>query len=197
MGVFLDINREADKVHVLNEKWWLDLQTGLPLENRNRNEMLMLAISELSEALEGRRKKDRPDDKLPQYPQALVELADCMIRLLDVSGGCDFQLYQSLYSSKSLEYNGWSHPINFASELFGITKDITRGLSDWATYNLYPRDQENYAMSVILGKIEGLASWSYGADLFLSAYNDKNAYNQVRVDHTLEHRRNAPDGKLI
>lgn len=46
---------------------------------------LALIHSEASESLEGDR-KSLPDDKLPQYPMAIVELADVLIRTCDTAG---------------------------------------------------------------------------------------------------------------
>lgn len=74
----------AQRVHNANKKWWIDIQTGQPL-NRNIGELLMLSVSELAEALEGDR-KNLQDDKLPQYKMFDVEIVDCMIRLLDIAG---------------------------------------------------------------------------------------------------------------
>lgn len=44
----------------------------------------MLVVTELGEALEGLR-KDLKDDHLPQYNSFDVEVADAIIRLLDIS----------------------------------------------------------------------------------------------------------------
>lgn len=46
---------------------------------------LCLIHSEISEAMEGHR-KGLMDDKLPQYPMVLVELADAVIREMDLAG---------------------------------------------------------------------------------------------------------------
>ena len=52
------------------------------------NEKLMLTVSELSEAMEGIRKGGiKPDDKLPQFSNLSVELADTVIRVLDLAEG--------------------------------------------------------------------------------------------------------------
>lgn len=75
----------AQRVHTANEKWWIDLATGERLQ-RNVGELLMLATSELAEALEGHR-KSLHDDKLPHRMMFEVEIADCVIRLLDIAGG--------------------------------------------------------------------------------------------------------------
>ena len=51
----------------------------------------MLVVSELAEAMEGHR-KSLMDDKLPHRPMIEVELADALIRILDISGGLGFDL---------------------------------------------------------------------------------------------------------
>ena len=76
--------------HLANKKWWLDLETGEPKE-RNVPEMLMLIVSELAEAMEGHR-KGLQDDKLPHRSMLEVELADALIRLLDLAGGLKLDL---------------------------------------------------------------------------------------------------------
>lgn len=84
------INRLADVVHQANAKWWVDLHTNEPKE-RNVGELLMLATSELAEAMEGHR-KCLMDDKLPHRQMFEVELADCMIRILDMAAGLHLDL---------------------------------------------------------------------------------------------------------
>lgn len=74
----------AERVHIANRRWWED-KDGHPI-HRNFGELMMLAVSELSEALEGHR-KDLMDDKLPHRKMAEVEIADCIIRLLDTAYG--------------------------------------------------------------------------------------------------------------
>lgn len=74
----------AARVHKANEKWWIDLKTGERI-TRNVGELLMLATSELAEALEGHR-KNLMDDKLPHRKMFDVEIVDCLIRLLDDAG---------------------------------------------------------------------------------------------------------------
>ncbi len=81
----------ANQVHADNVAagWWTDLKTGEDLHGkRNIPEMLMLIVSEVSEAMEGHRKK-LMDDKLPHRPMLRVELIDAMIRMLDLLGSQD------------------------------------------------------------------------------------------------------------
>jgi len=80
----MNLNDYAKMCHKANEKWWQDPLTKLPIK-RNRGELIALMHSELSEALEGER-KNLMDDKLPQYPMAVVELIDEFIRKMDYLG---------------------------------------------------------------------------------------------------------------
>lgn len=79
------INELAKQCHEANAKWWHDPSSGLPIL-RNKGEMLMLMVSELAECLEGER-KSLMDDKLPHRRMPEVELADCIIRILDYAAG--------------------------------------------------------------------------------------------------------------
>jgi NTP pyrophosphatase (non-canonical NTP hydrolase) len=69
-----------------NDTWWRDTITGKPLPTRNKGELIALMHSELSECLEGVH-KNLNDDKLPNRKMEEVELADCLIRILDYAGG--------------------------------------------------------------------------------------------------------------
>lgn len=84
------INYLAAEVHDLNTKWWHDPATGQPIE-RNVGEMLCLVHSEISEALEGHR-KNLMDDHLPHRKMLEVELADAIIRILDIAAGLKLDL---------------------------------------------------------------------------------------------------------
>ena len=80
----------CEAVHKANEKWWMDLESGLPLK-RNVPEMLCLIHSEISEALEGHR-KNLKDDKITWRPMIEVELADAIIRIFDLCAGLKLDL---------------------------------------------------------------------------------------------------------
>lgn len=95
------LNHHARMTHEANKKWWTDLETGEPIK-RNVGELLMLAVSELAEALEGDR-KGLMDDKLPHRKMFDVEIVDCFIRLFDISAALGIDL-DNIYWEK-MEYN--------------------------------------------------------------------------------------------
>lgn len=84
-----------------NEKWWQDIHTGEPVK-RNVGELLMLVVSEIAEGMEGHR-KNLMDDKLPHRPMLEVELADAMIRILDLAGGLKLDLAGAFF--EKMEFN--------------------------------------------------------------------------------------------
>lgn len=93
--------RLAKLIHALNYQWWLDLETGKRV-NRNVGELLMLVVSELAEALEGHR-KGLQDDKLPHRQMFEVELADAIIRILDMAAGLNLDIAGAVI--EKLRYN--------------------------------------------------------------------------------------------
>lgn len=81
--------------------WWTDLTSGNDKE-RNVGEALMLATSELAEALEGHR-KGLHDPHLPKRDNYTVEIADALIRLFDLAGGTCIDLPGAF--EEKMQYN--------------------------------------------------------------------------------------------
>lgn len=92
----MNLNDYAAQSHQDNIQWW-ETPTGVFVE-RNKGELLMLMVSEISEAMEGER-KGLMDDKLPQRQMAEVELADCLIRIFDYAGAFGYDL-EGAYQEK-------------------------------------------------------------------------------------------------
>lgn len=85
--------------------WWSDIKTGEAKPKGDVNEILVklaLVHSEVSEGLEGVR-KNLMDDKLVHRPMIEVELADAVIRILDLCGHEGYDLAGAL--TEKLKYN--------------------------------------------------------------------------------------------
>ena len=97
----MSLNDMARQFHADNEKWWTDPYTGERL-NKNKGEMLMLIVSEISEVMEAER-KNLMDAHLPHRRMAEVEMADAIIRIMDYAGAYDFDLDGAVVEKR--EYN--------------------------------------------------------------------------------------------
>jgi len=96
----------ADNV---NAGWYSDPKTGERLE-RNIGEMLMLIVSEVSEAMEGYRKNLR-DDKIKHRPMIEVELADACIRIFDLAGYLDLDLGGAIAEKRKFNATRQDHKL--------------------------------------------------------------------------------------
>jgi hypothetical protein len=110
----MNLNEYAQECRKANDKWWRDPVTHELLPDRNVGELLMLCVSELSEAMEGHR-KNLTDDKLPHRSMFDVELVDCLIRIFDLAGDRGIDL-QAIYLEK-MAYNANRHDHTYAARL--------------------------------------------------------------------------------
>ena len=103
MSNYKAINDLATEIHdnTVKAGWWTDLVTG-EKKDRNVGELLCLVHSEVSEAMEGYR-KNLKDDKLPHRSMFEVELADTIIRILDIAGAHNLDLGGAI--EEKLAYN--------------------------------------------------------------------------------------------
>jgi hypothetical protein len=163
----MKLNEFAKVCHEANKKWWQDIETGNPI-NRNQFELLALAISEVSECLEGER-KNLMDDKLPHRKMAEVEMADTKIRLCDFSAGFGIPISEQQLQDPI--------PDNKGEALFRLMEYIVK-IGYWKTPTW---------INLSLAYIEAYCV-KFGYDLE-GAVQEKMAYNATRQDHTHEARK--------
>lgn len=83
--------------------WWTDSNGNSTLDNPlTVSNKLMLIVSEIAEAMEGDR-KDLMDDKLPHRKAVEVELADAVIRIMDLGGALNLDIGGAMV--EKMEYN--------------------------------------------------------------------------------------------
>lgn len=181
----------AKRVHEANRRWWLDPETSEPIVLK-MGSRCMLVISELSECMEAER-KNLKDDKLPHRQGAEVEMADYIIRLLDMMGAPTDQLdrppkktahcnmlIQQIQEGKHGQVNDFINDILSSEEKAEILMSMVKQVAAFCEHpflNDIP----------FLIKIAEKYCEKYGYDLW-GAFEEKMEYNATRLDHKIENR---------
>lgn len=157
--------------------WW---------DNRNRCifETLQLVSTEIAEATEGAR-KDLMDDHLPSRKMHEVELADVIIRLLDLAGR-----YGWLFKQMAEDHYLLTDESTIGAQHFSITMALTE-LGN-SIYNNSSENRINHDYSTVLQTILRVSHMNR-FDV-ITALEEKLEYNKTRIDHTAKVR-NGKHGK--
>ena len=168
------INNLATEIHTecIRKGWWDDM-------NRDIYQTLQLVNTEIAEATEGVR-KGLMDDHLPHRIMEEVELADAIIRLLDLAGryGWDYDelAIGDLKNFDDITSEAGHHFICTRAVIYLGT--AIQFNDEPKVINLCYSEAINYLLHV--GKLRGYE--------VLAALREKFEYNKTRKDHTREAR---------
>ena len=108
--------------------WWTDLSNNMDLAQEARQgtrlgkaivaEKLCLIHSEISESMEGHR-KGLQDDKLPHRLMLEVEMADAVIRIMDLAGAMKLDIGGAIQEKLSYNATREDHQIKNRKEVNG------------------------------------------------------------------------------
>lgn len=177
----MNYNELSKEIYTQNKAvgWWDKL-------DRCKLTLLQLVNTEIAEATEAER-KNLMDDHLPHRLGGEVELADAMIRLLDMAGAYGW-VYRNVPNESN--FTTLNNTESIGAKHFFLTGIVSA--IGACIYEDVERSEIDSCYSFLLDSIEYVAK-SQGYDLE-AALREKLAYNAQRQDHKRESRA-ATNGK--
>ena len=168
------IDQLSESIYQQNKAvgWWDDPHRCLPT-------CVQLINTEIAEATEGDR-KNQMDDHLTQRKMAEVELADALIRTLDLAGHCGWKMINPCYPDP-LVYSAQS---TATRHLVLTVSAGNLGLAVMAK-DPYSKEAQHFYSILVRTLVEVANLESY--DLH-GAMMEKLEYNRKRSDHKRENR---------
>jgi NTP pyrophosphatase (non-canonical NTP hydrolase) len=93
--------QNAAHLNAVDKGFWDDQSGCANLSQRNQGEMLMLMVTELAEAMEALRDPGKMDKHVPEMGNLEVELADCVIRIMDFAAAFRLDVAQAVIRKMS------------------------------------------------------------------------------------------------
>lgn len=184
----------ADDIHARNviAGWWTNIKAipallagASTLKTRNRAELLMLVVSEITEAHDGL-VGGLMDDKLPHLNMYDVELADVQIRLCDMIGA------ENALLGNVLAYDFVANIEKAQTDLIGFTTDRrlleTVNELSRAMEHLRKGRTEDYRTKLADALSKTVAITNLEGINLPVIVEEKLAFNKVRPDHKIENR---------
>jgi hypothetical protein len=173
-----DFNKLAKEIHQYNKEagWW----DG----DREIETALMLVVTEIAEATEGER-KNLMDDHLPNRKMGEVELADALIRMLDIGGKLEIEC--------SSTTDCW---VNDGFSIFREHLELCSTVIEF--YDSFSERNNRNSLSFLYTQfIAGILTISEQFDYdVMAAMYEKIEYNKTRADHKKENRAKAGGKKV-
>lgn len=176
---------------LINKIYNQNVEMGWWDKPRPLHVLLLLINSEIYEAFEGLR-KNLNDDHLPQYKQFDVEIADTIIRLLDLMGHYEliynpevFKIQMKLETLNITFDDNEDKEVKMLHHLFAMNQTICEIYEEFGLNST--KEWQSDMLSLMVDIIVQITQ-NYGVTNLFEIIDEKLAYNRNRADHQKENR---------